>query len=101
MKIYTVKDVAFNLKVNEETVRRWIRSEKLVAIWDSKKEGCVIEEFNLIAFLSKHPKYAARFTISEVEQENVTQLLLNRIAHIEMEIYKLQKEKQKILESLT
>ena len=102
MKTYTVKDVAFYLKVNEETVRRWIRSKKLVASWDSKKEGCIIEEFSLIAFLSKYPKYAARFTtISELEQENITHLRLNRLAQIEIEIYKLQKEKLEILESLT
>lgn len=101
MKTYTVKDVAFYLKVNEETVRRWIRGEKLVASWDSKKEGCIIEESSLIAFLNKHSKYAARFPISELEQENITHSRLNRLAQIEIEIYKLQKEKLEILESLT
>ena len=58
MNSYTVKQIADMLKTNEETVRRWIRSGKLVATQDSKKTGNVISSESLKQFIKKTPKYA-------------------------------------------
>ena len=59
MKNYTVKEVAKTMDTSEETVRRWIRSGKLKASMDSKKEGSVITEAMLKEFVKATPKYAA------------------------------------------
>ena len=59
MKTYTVKEIANILKTNEETVRRWIRSGKLKAIWKSKKEGNIISSEALHEFVKEMPKYTA------------------------------------------
>jgi DNA binding domain, excisionase family len=58
MKTYSVKDIAELLKTNPETVRRWIRSGKLEAVQDSRKEGNVITQEMLDSFLTIAPKYA-------------------------------------------
>ena len=42
MKTYNVQQISEALDVNPETVRRWIRSRKLKASQESKKEGNVI-----------------------------------------------------------
>jgi len=55
MKNYTVKEIASLLSVNEETVRRWVRSGELSARQISRKSGNVISEENLNAFLASHP----------------------------------------------
>ena len=47
------------LGTSEETVRRWIRSGKLSAKLNSRKEGCVITDTMLKAFVRSSPKYAA------------------------------------------
>lgn len=59
MKTYTVKEIANILKTNEETVRRWIRSGKLKAIWKSKKEGNIISSEALQEFIKEMPKYTS------------------------------------------
>ena len=61
MKTYTVKQVADMLGTNPETVRRWIRSKKLQSTKASNKEGNVISEDMLDAFMKKYPKYAKSF----------------------------------------
>lgn len=58
MKAYSVKEIAELLKTNPETVRRWIRSGKLEAIQDSRKEGNVVTQAMLDSFLKTTPKYA-------------------------------------------
>lgn len=58
MKTFSVKEIAEMLNTNPETVRRWIRSGKLEAIQDSRKEGNVVTEQMLNAFLKTSPKYA-------------------------------------------
>lgn len=64
MTNYTVKQIASMFKTNEETVRRWIRSGKLMATQDSKKSGNVISSASLNKFIKDTPKYAAIFTAS-------------------------------------
>lgn len=57
MKTYTVKELSKLLHVNEETVRRWIRDNKLEAIQDSRKHGNVVTEEMLKKFLVATPKF--------------------------------------------
>ena len=64
MNTYNVKEIAEMLNTNPETVRRWIRSGKLEAIQDSRKEGNVVTEQMLNAFLKSSPKYAGMLTAS-------------------------------------
>ncbi len=58
MKTYSVKEVANMLGTSEETVRRWIRAGKLSAKINSRKEGCVITDTMLKAFVRSSPKYS-------------------------------------------
>lgn len=60
MKKYTVLQVADLLETNPETVRRWIRSDKLPAEQSSRKGGNVITEQSLAVFLDGSPKYASK-----------------------------------------
>lgn len=64
MDSYTVKQVAELLSTNEETVRRWIRSEKLGASMTSKKSGHIITADALSHFVKTTPKYASALTSS-------------------------------------
>jgi excisionase family DNA binding protein len=57
MSIYNTKEIAELLNINEETVRRWIRSGKLKAERSSKKQGNVVYEEDLFEFISDKPKY--------------------------------------------
>lgn len=59
MKTYCVKEIAEMLNTNPETVRRWIRDNKLDATIESKKSGHIIYESALRDFLKNSPKYAA------------------------------------------
>lgn len=57
-KIYSTKQIACMLKVDEETVRRWVRTTKLKGDLNrSKKEGFKIKESDLDVFIQNHPKY--------------------------------------------
>ena len=58
MKNYTVKEIAEILKTNPETVRRWIRSGKLVTTKASNKSGNIISEEAFTKFIKNTPKYA-------------------------------------------
>ena len=49
-KVYSVKDVAEVMNVNEETVRRWIRSGRLKCSRKRGRGGNKIMESNLIDF---------------------------------------------------
>ncbi len=59
MKTYSVKEIAVMLHTDPETVRRWIRNGKLKAYKQSNKEGMIVDENMLEAFLKDTPKYAA------------------------------------------
>lgn len=64
MGSFTVKQISEMFKTNEETVRRWIRSGKLVATQTSKKGGNVISSAALNEFIRETPKYASIVTSS-------------------------------------
>ena len=55
--MYDVKTISKMLNVQQETVRRWIRSGKLKSTKRSKKEGNLISESDLNTFLIEYPKY--------------------------------------------
>ena len=66
MKSYTVKEISETLKTNPETVRRWIRNEKLKSTKSSNKGGNLITEEALNKFIKDTPKYAAMLAGSVV-----------------------------------
>ena len=59
MKTYSVKEIADLLGTNPETVRRWIRNNKLHAVQESRKVGNTVTEAELNKFLKKTPKYVS------------------------------------------
>ena len=65
MKTYSVKQIAELLKTNPETIRRWIRDNKLHAVQESKKGGNIITEDELRRFLQESPKYLERIPTSK------------------------------------
>ena len=64
MKNYKVTEVAKLLDTNEETVRRWIRNNKLHASQQSRKTGNIISDEDLRTFLDSYPKYLEQFVAS-------------------------------------
>lgn len=71
MKTYNVLEIAEIFKVNDETVRRWIRSGKLHSTMLSKKEGNVISEEELFRFAQARLKYRTLLNMVIPETENV------------------------------
>lgn len=56
--VFTISEVASIFSVSEETVRRWIKSGRLRASIDSKKEGYKVTEKDLKEFVeTQKPKY--------------------------------------------
>lgn len=66
MKTYSVKQIAHMLDTNPETVRRWIRDDKLKAVQVSRKDGNIVTEDELQRFLKATPKYLPKFTANAV-----------------------------------
>jgi len=62
MASYTVKQIADILGTNPETVRRWIRDNKLKAVQASRKSGNVVAESELERFIHSTPKYLSKLT---------------------------------------
>lgn len=54
MEYYSVKEIADLLSVNEETVRRWIRDNKLDAERGSGRQGSKITSEALVKFLDEN-----------------------------------------------
>ena len=63
MKTYSVKQIAELLSTNPETVRRWIRDNKLKAVQISRKDGNIVTEAELERFLKATPKYLSKLTV--------------------------------------
>ena len=64
MKTYSVKQIAEILNTNPETVRRWIRDDKLKAVQLSRKGGNTITEAEFERFIKSTPKYFSKLTAS-------------------------------------
>ena len=58
MADYNVRQISELLNVDTETVRRWIRTNKLKGTKTSKKTGFVVPEAELKRFLNNIPKYS-------------------------------------------
>ena len=78
MKMYNVKEISELLSVNEETVRRWIRSGELKASQSSKKQGNVVNEYDLLVFVSDKPKYKKMIG----GEQNTTNPLVDLLDHL-------------------
>ena len=57
MKRYKIHDISEMLNVDPETVRRWVRKGELVGTATSKKGGYYVDEYDLMVFVTKKPKY--------------------------------------------
>ena len=56
--VFTISEVSSLFSVSEETIRRWIKSGRLKASIDSKKEGYKVTEKDLKEFIeTQKPKY--------------------------------------------
>lgn len=77
MKTYTVKQLAEILETNPETVRRWIRDKKLKSSQESKKEGNVITQAQLNAFLKASPKYLSKFALGLAALSPLSSIVLS------------------------
>ena len=76
MKIYNTKEIADLLGVDNETVRRWIRSGELKAEQSSRKQGNIVYEKDLFDFISDKPKYK-KMVSTNIQPINNTFLLNN------------------------
>lgn len=70
MNAYSVKELAELFSVNEETIRRWIRSRRLKAEQSSKKQGNIVYEDDLFKFISDNPKYKKMFKAKNKKIDN-------------------------------
>ena len=70
-KVYTVKTLADEFGVAEDTVRSWIRKGKLVAYKTSNRGGYLIAEEDLDAFCEANDYYCEEETVEEDETEGV------------------------------
>lgn len=77
MDIYSVVDVSKILGVNEETVRRWIRTGKLDGVMSSRKDGIRISYDSLVKFLSEpeNLRYNTNIPLSSVKKYGVDRLV--------------------------
>lgn len=69
MKMYNVKEIANMLNINEETVRRWIRSDGLRATQMSRKTGNVVNEQDLWTFVNDNPKHHKYRVLLEINTD--------------------------------
>lgn len=66
MRTYTIREISKRLSVNPETVRRWVRHGELKSTMICKKDGYIIQQCELEAFINRYPKYASRMDRSTV-----------------------------------
>lgn len=97
--MYTVIDVSRLLKVNPETVRRWIRDGKLESIQYSRKDGNLIEQESLDLFLTKFPKYRNQMEEMDITKRDMV-TISNKIETIVVRLEKLNKEFEKLNEQV-
>ena len=88
---YTVNEISERLNVSKEQVRRWCRTGKLKSVKHSKKEGFIIEEYDLKVFFDNYPKYGRIFELSS----RLSTQEINELASL---IYQLEIKKQEIKE---
>ena len=67
--MYSVKDVSEKLNMSEEHVRRLIRNGEIKGELNSKKEGYIIREKDLINFTNRKPKYRDKVAYEKPAEE--------------------------------
>lgn len=94
--VYSVKEVADFLEVDEETVRRWIRSGRLEAELDhGKKGGYKIKRSHLMTFMSintKYRKFYNDYNCTDESQTSTKNRIDNYIDRLENLIVELREE---------
>ena len=96
-KTYNVIELSNELKVNQETIRRWIRNGHLKADRNSENGGVfIIKESYIIDFINKHPKYSIRgleaYDLSKIMYDFKIDGVEQRILEIRENINKLSYE---------
>lgn len=91
-KLYSTKEISILLGVTIEQVRRWIRTDKLPAIKNSKKGGFKVKESDFEDFLQENPKYRRIAISGRACKELAIANLDQRIFDIEELITKLKYE---------
>lgn len=71
MKRYKIHDISEMLNVDQETVRRWVRKGELVGTATSKKGGYYVDEYDLMVFVTKKPKYGLRLEQSSLPVSDI------------------------------
>ncbi|MDA2031063.1 MULTISPECIES: helix-turn-helix domain-containing protein [Bacillus] len=83
MNVYTVKELALDLKKHEETIKRWLRSGKFPnAFRNSDKEGWRIPAGD-VEYIKQEPRFAKEnfHQSQEVERKKVEELELVKLAY--------------------
>lgn len=101
--MYDISELADKLAVNEETVRRWIRSGKLAAAEPQKRTGhgggYIITEDALEAFLDEHPKYRRRTPdVIRIQTRNTVKALMEKRVCALEEFAKSLRQQQAVIE---
>jgi DeoR/GlpR family transcriptional regulator of sugar metabolism len=68
----TVKEIAEEINVFPDTVRRWIREGEIKTTIESRKHGHTIADDDFEDFLTRHPKYRNRLKHAEANDESVS-----------------------------
>lgn len=77
MKEYTVKEIAALLSVSDETVRRWIRNNKLEADRSAGTQGNKVKEDQLKNFLKNNQR---QITLAAAQSLNLMELYEGKVA---------------------
>ncbi|MES5844489.1 MULTISPECIES: helix-turn-helix domain-containing protein [unclassified Bacillus cereus group] len=83
MNLYTVRELALDLKKHEETIKRWLRSGKFPnAFRNSDKEGWRIPAGD-VEYIKQEPRFAKEnfHQSQEVERKKVAELELVKLAY--------------------
>lgn len=89
-KEYNIKEVAVILNKCEETVRRYIRNNKIKASYSSRKKGYIIKEKDLLLFITLKNNKKKENKIKYLKER--IKLLKKQIKETEKEIEKIRKE---------
>ena len=95
--LYTISDIAGELRVNEVSVRRWVRSGKLIGKKTSDKGGYFITAEDYMKFRIENPKYYTREEEYRTSlRESVIREFYNLLDGVEIDAYSNRGEHGKV-----
>ena len=98
---YTVTQVSEMFDVDPETVRRWVRTDKLKAELKCNKSGFHIDEESVNDFINRYPKYGKIASLTKPSSVNDSlneiQIRLNKIRNYTKRIDKLVSEIEELM----